>query len=99
MGTSERIFTPTQYYLVVPQCSLVLLTECKRKSPDLLHQPSKLRSLLHQKENTLYGLVDLFLLHYLLSRLCGFQNKNTTNPAQELFIENVFKLQIIYISG
>merc|ERR1711972_800847 len=90
---------PTQYYLVVPQCSLVLLTECKRKSQDLLHQLLKLRSLLHQKENTLYGLVDLFLLHFLLSRLCGFQNKNMMSPAQELFTENVFKLQIIYISG
>merc|ERR1712243_423855 len=91
--------TPTQYYPVVPPCSLVLLTECKRKSQDLLHQLSKSRLLLHQKENTLYGLVDLFLLLSLLSRLCGFQNRNMMNLAQELFTENVFKLQIIYISG
>merc|ERR1712201_70300 len=34
------------------------LTECKRKSLPWLHPPSKSRSLLHQKENTPYGLED-----------------------------------------
>merc|ERR1711868_156715 len=87
----EKIFMPTMYFPEVPPCTQVLLTECKRKSQLLPHQPSKLRLLLHQKENTLYGLVDLFLLHFLLSRLCGFPNKNMMNPAQELFTENVFK--------
>merc|ERR1711972_392447 len=96
-GLHETIFMPILSFLVVPQCLPVLLTDFRRKSLDLPHQLSKSRSLLHQKENTLYGLVDLFLLHFPLSNLCGFQRKHMMNPAQELFTENVSKLSNTYI--
>merc|ERR1711973_575643 len=88
---SVRISMPTTFFLVVPPCTLVLLTECRRKSLLLLHPPLRSRSLLHQSENTPYGLVALFLLLSLLSRPCGSPKKNTTNLAQELSTESASK--------
>merc|ERR1712105_253647 len=74
-----------------PLCTQVLLTECKRKLLDLLHQPSRLRSLLHQRGNTLYGLEDPSLLHSPPSSLCGYPSRNMMSLVQELFTANAFK--------
>merc|ERR1711997_161161 len=43
---------------VAPPCTQVLPTECKRKSPPWPHPPSRSKSLLHLRENTLYGSED-----------------------------------------
>merc|ERR1712105_277572 len=72
----RRICTPTLYSQEAPPCSLVLPTGCKRRSHPLLHQPSRSRSLLHQRGNTLYGSEDLSLLHSPLSSLCGFPSRS-----------------------
>merc|ERR1711862_722316 len=42
--------------------TLVLLTECRRRSLLLLHPPSRSRPLLHQRESTLSGSEDQSLL-------------------------------------
>merc|ERR1712154_252046 len=86
-----RTCTPTLSCLEVPPCTLVLLTECKKKSLPWLHPPSKSRLLLLQKENTLYGLEVPFWLLSPLSSRCGSQNKNMTNVVHPLFTENAFK--------
>merc|ERR1711874_43752 len=96
--TSERICTPTLYSQEAPPCSLVLPTGCKRRSHPLLHQPSRSRSLLHQRGNTLYGLEDPSLLHSPLSSLCGCPSRNMTSLAQELFTANASKLPNVYYS-
>merc|ERR1712033_133241 len=88
--------TPTLYSQEEPPCSLVLLTECKRRSHPLLHPPSRSRSLLHQRGNTPYGLEDPSLLHSPLSSLCGCPSRSTTSPAQELFTANASKLPTSY---
>merc|ERR1711874_532587 len=67
------------------------LTECKRKSLLWLHPPSKSRSLLLQKENTLYGSEVPFWPLSQPSNRCGSQNKNMTNVVHQLFTENAFK--------
>merc|ERR1712237_305922 len=82
---------PTLSCLEEPPCIQVLPTECRRKSPPLLHPPSRLRSLLHQRGSTLYGLEDPSLLHSPPSRLCGYPSRNMMSPAQELFTANVSK--------
>merc|ERR1712002_611863 len=82
---------PTLYCLEEPRCIQVLLTGCKRKLLDLLHPPSRSRSLLHQRGNTLYGLEDPSCLLCLLSSLCGYPSRNMMNLAQELFIVNASK--------
>merc|ERR1711915_291547 len=51
----------------------------------------KSRSLLHLRENTLYGSVVPFFLLFLLSRLCGSLKKNMMNQVQESSTENVSK--------
>merc|ERR1711890_64315 len=66
----------------------------QKKSHPLLHQPSRLRSLLHQRGNTLYGSVDPSLLHSPPSSLCGSQSRNMMNLAQESFTANVSKCNI-----
>merc|ERR1712113_704552 len=78
---SGRTCTPTTYSPEAPPCTLVLPTECRRKSPPLLHQ----------RGSTLYGLEDLSLLHSPPSRLCGHPSRSTMSPAQELFTANVSK--------
>merc|ERR1712061_985336 len=50
------------------------------------------RSLHHQKGNTLYGSEDPSWPHSQPSNKCGSPNKNTTNPALELYTENASKL-------
>merc|ERR1712168_1374241 len=75
---------PTMYFPEVPQCTLVLPTECRKKSLPSPHLPRKSRLLLHQRGNTLYGLEVLFLLHFPPSNRCGSQSKNTTKPVHPL---------------
>merc|ERR1719317_1140129 len=58
MLTSVRISMPTLSCLEAPQCTLVLLTVCRRKSPHLHHPPSRSRSLLHQRGSTPSGSED-----------------------------------------
>merc|ERR1712136_394532 len=73
----------------------VLPTECKRKSLLLPHQPRRSRSLLHQRENTLSGSVDPFLLPSLPSNRCGSPSKNTMRPVPQSSTEsasNLFRL-------
>merc|ERR1711909_160001 len=84
--------------LEAPPCTQVLLTECKRKSLPWLHPPSRLRSLLHQKENTPYGSEDPSWLPSPPSNRCGSPSKNTTNAAHPLSTENASKLYIFYYS-
>merc|ERR1719341_516371 len=87
-----KIFMLTLFSLVAPQCIQVLLTECRKRSQLLHHQPSRSRSLLHLKENTLYGLVDPSWPLCPLSRLCGSLRKNMRNPVLELFTANASNL-------
>merc|ERR1712194_383254 len=52
---------------------------------------SRLRLLLLQNVNTLYGLEDLFLHPYLPFKVCGSAKRNTTNLVHLLSTENAFK--------
>merc|ERR1712083_1072736 len=61
--------------------TLVLLTVCRRKSPLLLHPPSRSRSLLPQRGNTPSGSEDPSLPPFPPSNRCGSPSKNTTNAA------------------
>merc|ERR1711962_816137 len=61
------------------------------------HQQSRSRSLLLLSVNTLYGLVDLFLLLYQPSKLCGSPKRNMMNLAQELFTGSASNFILIFI--
>merc|ERR1711945_21316 len=82
--TSERISMPTPSCLEAPPCTPVLLTECRRRSPPLLHPPSRSRSLLHQRESTLSGSEDPSSLPSPPSSRCGSPSRNMTSVAQPL---------------
>merc|ERR1719379_1932580 len=82
--TSERTCTPTPSCPEAPPCTPVLLTECRRRSPLLLHPPSRSRSLLHQRESTLSGSEDPSLLPSQPSSRCGSPSRSTTSAAQPL---------------
>merc|ERR1712209_396045 len=84
MLTSERTCTPTPSCPEAPPCTPVLLTECRRRSPLLLHPPSRSRSLLHQRESTLSGSEDPSLLPSPPSSRCGSPSRSTTSAAQPL---------------
>merc|ERR1719351_20593 len=73
---------PTPSCPEAPPCTPVLLTECRRRSPLLPHPPSRLRSLLHQRESTLFGSEDPSLLPSPPSSRCGSPSRNTTSAAQ-----------------
>ena len=88
MLTSERIFTPTLSFLVAPLCNQVLPIVCKKKSLLWLHLPSRSRSLLLLRGNTLSELVAPYCLPYLLSNECGSPSKNTMNVVHPLFTKN-----------
>merc|ERR1719461_2661387 len=94
MLTSGRTCTPTLSCLVAPPCTLVLLTECKRRSLLWLLPPSKSRSLLHQKGNTPSGLVAPSWLLSPPSNRCGSPNKNMMNVVPPLSTESASKLSI-----
>merc|ERR1719378_109456 len=76
---------PTLSCQAVPPCTLVLLTVCRRKLPLLLPQPSRSRSLHHQRGNTLFGSEDLSLLPSPPSSRCGSLSKNMTSAVHPLF--------------
>merc|ERR1719385_378407 len=83
---------PTLLCLEAPPCTLVLLTVCRRKSPLLLHPPSRSRSLLHQRGSTLSGLEAPSLLLSPPSSRCGSLSKNMMNAAHPLFTASASKL-------
>merc|ERR1719468_1100341 len=91
MLTSGKISMPTLSCLGVLPCTLVLLIVCKRKSLPWLHLPSKSRSLLLLKGNTLSGSVVPSWLHFLPSNRCGSPSKNTMNAVLLLSTENASK--------
>merc|ERR1712228_1057218 len=75
---------PTLSCQVVPPCTPVLLTVCKRKLLLLLPQPSRSRSLHHQRGNTLSGSEDPSFPSPPSSR-CGSLSKNMTSAVHPLF--------------
>merc|ERR1711978_145283 len=81
---SGRICMPTLSFLEVPPCTLVLLTECRRRSLLLLHPPSRLRSLLPLRGSTLSGSEDPSLLPSPPSSRCGSPSRSTTSAAHPL---------------
>merc|ERR1712212_177098 len=95
--TSVRISSPTMSSPVVPPCTLVLLTACRRKSLALLLPPSRSRSLLPPSVNTPYGSVAPSLLPSPPSSPCGSPRKNTMNLVQESFTVNVSKYLFDFI--
>merc|ERR1712212_281944 len=92
--TSVRTSSPTMSSPVVPPCTLVLLTACRRKSLAWLLPPSRSRSLLPPSVNTPYGSVAPSLLPSPPSRPCGSPRKSTTNLAPELSTANASKFSI-----
>merc|ERR1712098_387347 len=84
MLTSVRTCTPTPSCLEAPPCTPVLLTVCRRRSPPLLPQPSRSRSLLHQRGSTLSGSEDPSLLPYPPSSRCGSPSRSTMSAAHPL---------------
>merc|ERR1719419_1305091 len=87
---------PTLSCLEAPPCTLVLLTECRRKSLPLLLPPS--RSLLPQRGNTLSGSEDPSLLPSPPSSRCGSPSRNTMSAAHPLFIASASKCSFFYFS-
>merc|ERR1712083_972008 len=75
-----------------PPCTWVLLTVCRRRSLLLLPPPSRSRSSLPLRENTLSGLEDPSLLLSPLSNKCGSPSRNMMNVDLPLSTENAFKL-------
>merc|ERR1712228_832229 len=75
-----------------PPCTLVLLTVCRRKSPLLLHPPSRSRSLLPQRGNTPSGSEDPSLPPFPPSSRCGSPSRNTMSAAHPLFTANASNL-------
>merc|ERR1712223_603944 len=91
MLTSVRTCMPTLSCLVAPPCTLVLLTECKRKSPPWLHPPLRSRSLLPLRGNTPSGSVAPSWLPSPPSNRCGSPNKSTMNAVHPLSTGNASK--------
>merc|ERR1712026_520320 len=73
-------------------CTLVLLTVCRRRSPLLLHPPSRSRSLLPQRGNTPSGSEAPSLLPSPPSSRCGSPSRNTMSAAHPLFTASASKL-------
>merc|ERR1719270_1122988 len=69
--------------------------KCRRRSLLLLHPPSKLRSLLHQRESTLSGSEDPSLLPSPPSSRCGSPSRSMMNLALELSTESASKLDSV----
>merc|ERR1711915_668878 len=82
-----------------PPCTLVLLTECRRKSLLLLLPPLRSRSLLPQRGNTLSGSEDPSLLLSPPSSRCGSPSRNTMNAAHPLFTASASKCYFFYFSS
>merc|ERR1711963_417168 len=95
--TSERISMPTLSCPEAPQCTPVLPTECRRRSPLLPHPPSRSRSLLHQRESTPSGSEDPSLFPSPPSSRCGSPSRNTTSAAQPLSTASASKYFVIFV--
>merc|ERR1719317_541701 len=95
MLTSVRISMPTLSCLEAPQCTLVLLTVCRRKSPHLHHPPSRSRSLLHQRGSTPSGLEDQSLPPSPPSSRCGSPSRSMMSAAHPLSTASASKQLIL----
>jgi hypothetical protein len=82
---------PTLFSQEVPPCTLVLLTVCRRKLLLLLHPPSRSKSLLPLRGNTLSGLEAPSWLPSPPSNRCGSPSRNMMNPALVLFTGSASK--------
>merc|ERR1712228_1035152 len=92
---SVRISMPTLSCPEAPPCTLVLLTVCRRKSPLLLHPPSRSRSLLHQRGNTPSGSEAPSLLPSPPFSRCGSPSRNTMSAAHPLSTASASKFPIV----
>merc|ERR1712037_423164 len=92
MLTSVRMGMPTLSCPEAPPCTPVLLTVCRRRSPPLLHPPSRSRSLLHQRGSTLSGSEDPSLLPSPPSSRCGSPSRSTMSAAHPLSTASASKL-------
>merc|ERR1712173_38727 len=79
---------------VAPPCTLVLLTVCRRRSPPLLHPPSRSRSLLPLRGSTLSGSEDPSCLPLPPSSRCGSPSRSTMSAAHPLSTGSASKLKI-----
>merc|ERR1711935_1032091 len=82
-----------------PPCTPVLLTVCRRKSLLLLHPPSRSRSLLPQRGNTLSGLEDPFLLPSPPSSRCGSPSRSMMSAAHPLSTASASKSDVLMCIG
>merc|ERR1712168_827972 len=92
--TSGRTCSPTPSCPVVPPCTLVLLTACRRKSHVWLHPPSRSRSLLLPSASTPSGSVVPSWPLCPPSRPCGSPRRSTTSPAPASSTASASKLLI-----
>merc|ERR1739840_94167 len=84
MLTSGRTCTPTPSCPVAPPCTLVLPTECRRRSPLLPHPPSRSRSSLPLRGSTPSGSEDPSWPPSPPSSRCGSPSRSTTSAAPPL---------------
>merc|ERR1712106_387931 len=98
MLTSVRTCMPTLSCPEAPPCTPVLLTVCRRKSPLLLHPPSRSRSLLPQRGSTLSGSEDPSLLPSPPSSRCGSPSRSTMSAAHLLSTASASKQCCFYKS-
>merc|ERR1712168_1714810 len=92
--TSGRTCLPTLSCPVVPPCTLVLLTVCRRKSLAWLPPPSRSRSLLLPSASTPSGSVVPSCPLCPPSRPCGSPRRSTTSPAPASSTASASKLVI-----
>ena len=93
--TSEVISTAILSFPVEPPCTPALPTECRRRLPIWLLPPWKLKSLLHQKESTPYGLVVPSFRPSQPSSKCGSPSRSMMSLEPALFTENASKIILI----
>merc|ERR1712029_1322781 len=74
-----------------PPCTPVLLTECRRRPPLLPPQPSRSRSLLHQRESTLSGSEDPSWPPSPPSSRCGSPSRSTMSASPPSSTESASK--------
>merc|ERR1712129_239543 len=94
-----RISMPTPSCPEVPPCTPVLLTVCRRKSLLLLHPPSRSRSLLPQRGNTLSGSEDPSLLPSPPSSRCGSPSRSMMSAAHPLSTASASKSDVLMCMG
>merc|ERR1719369_1018555 len=86
---------PTLSCLEAPPCTLVLLTECRKRSLLLLHPRS--RSLLPQRGSTPSGSEDPSLHPSPPSSRCGSPSRSMMSVAHPLSTANAFKSILIFL--